>query len=596
MSKSLIEKVRDYFEYSAEYFQKSRDQAREIIAFNHNKHYTIEQLNVLANRKQPAETFNVIKSYKRVVGGYLASTISNINVKPVGMEDVNIAMLGQDIIQYTLRVSKFKRVRVKLIDDLLLTGFCAYEIRAEETGQTDQFGTKDMQIKINYLPWDEVLVDPRSREEDYSDAKYISKFRWLSQNDVEKHWPGKADELNRLFTIAEIEQPQKSTSKYKMTENYLVVTTYLKDENDKIHEVIWCGDVILETHELSDLTQFPIRPIYLERDDDGFYGIFREVLESQKAINQALIQIQLMVNVNKVYVNKTAVESLSEFRKAFNRVNSIIEVKDINGIKVDNLHADVLAQYQIIDRSLERIKRILNLNDSFLGMMGSSASGRQVKLQQNMTASALTYITSNIEYMYECMGEDILEFSKLYYKAYKVLRISDQRNGDRFIELNKPFMMPKEDGTGQEIAIKEIEYDKDGNAKIVPWIERETQIEFLNYDIEITTANYNETDDLEKVQLDAIIQGIPGQFLMNADPASFGRVVALSMRAMKTRNSEYIADVFEQVANKLAPAPTMDPRSVANGEPAEAVGPSAIMSALGMTNDGAKEGYNRPKE
>ena len=113
MSKSLIEKVRDYFEYSAEYFQKSRDQAREIIAFNHNKHYTIEQLNVLANRKQPAETFNVIKSYKRVVGGYLASTISNINVKPVGMEDVNIAMLGQDIIQYTLRVSKFKRVRVK---------------------------------------------------------------------------------------------------------------------------------------------------------------------------------------------------------------------------------------------------------------------------------------------------------------------------------------------------------------------------------------------------------------------------------------------------------------------------------------------------
>lgn len=54
------------------------------------------------------------------------------------MEDVNIAMLGQDIIQYTLRVSKFKRVRVKLIDDLLLTGFCAYEIRAEETGQTDQ--------------------------------------------------------------------------------------------------------------------------------------------------------------------------------------------------------------------------------------------------------------------------------------------------------------------------------------------------------------------------------------------------------------------------------------------------------------------------
>ncbi len=39
------------------------------------------------------------------------------------MEDVIIAMLGQDIIQHTLRVSKFERVRAELIDDLLLTGF-----------------------------------------------------------------------------------------------------------------------------------------------------------------------------------------------------------------------------------------------------------------------------------------------------------------------------------------------------------------------------------------------------------------------------------------------------------------------------------------
>lgn len=591
----LVEKAKQYFEYSTNFFSQAREQAKEIIDFNHNKHYTISQLNTLSNRKQPAETFNIIKSYKRVVSGYLSSTISNINVKPVGIEDVNIAALGQDIVQYTLRISKFKRMKTRLIDDLLLAGLCAYEIRAEDTGNKDAFGTDDKQVRINYLPWNEIALDPKSREEDYSDAKYVHKYRWLSEEDVESLWPGKLNDLNKGSAIARVEQPKAVTASfgdYKLHDAYLVVTSYLRD-NEDIWEVIWSNDILLEKHKLEGLKRFPIRPIYLEKDDNGYYGIFREVLESQKAINQALIQIQLMVNVNKVYINKTAVENVDEFKRVFNRVNAIIPVKDISGIRIDNLHADVIAQYNIIDKSLERIKRILNLNDSFLGMMGSSASGRQIKLQQNMSASALNYVTSNIEYMYECMGEDILEFSKLYYKAYKVLRIADQRNGDKFIEINKPFTLPNADGT-EEIAVKEIEYDKEGNAKIIPWIDRDTQIEFLQYDIEITTANYNETDDIERIQLDQLLSGQAGMFLMNTDPASYGRVVALSMRAMKTRNSEYIADIFEQVAKKLAGAETRDPRDV--GSEAGAGDMGSIMSALGMSNDAAPDGYNQPKE
>jgi len=593
--KPLLERIRDYFEYSLDYFSESRAQAKEVIEFNHNRHYTIAQLTVLQNRKQPAETFNIIKSYKRVIGGYLASTISNINVKPVGAEDINIAALGQDLVQYALRISKFKRVRVKLIDDLLLTGLCAYEIRVNKTGEKDEFGTDNVDIKINYLPWDEVVVDPKSREEDYSDAKHISKYRWLSAEDIDNLWPNKSEELDRHFSFYGIDKPDNNAQgKYKLNDNYLIITTYIK-EKDKILEVIWCNDVILEQNDITHMKQFPIRPIYLEKEDKSYYGVFKEVLESQKAINQALIQIQLLANVNKVYVNKTAVDNIEEFKKAFNRVNAIIPVKDINGIRIDSLNGDIITQYNIIDKSLERIKRILNLNDSFLGMMGSSASGRQIKLQQNMTASALTYITSNIEYMYECIGQDILEFAKIFYNAYKVIRIADQRNGDRFIEINKPFMMPREDGSGEDVAIKDIEYDKDGNAKIIPWIEKDTQIKFLNYDIEITTANYNESDDIERLQLEQIIAGPAGQFLMNADPSSYSKVVALGMRAMKTRNSEYIADIFEQVAQKLQPAPTMDPRAVASGAVEGEDNIGALASAIGMSSDAAPDGYNKPK-
>ena len=65
---------------------------------------------------------------------------------------------------------------------------------------------------------------------------------------------------------------------------------------------------------------------------------------------------------------------------------------------------------------------------------------------------------------------------------------------------------------------------------------------------------------------------------------------------MKTRNSEYIADIFEQVASKLAGAETRDPRDANGGADVGAGDMGSIMSAIGMSNDAAPDGYNRPQE
>ena len=61
-----------------------------------------------------------------------------------------------------------------------------------------------------------------------------------------------------------------------MNDSYLVITSYIKDDG-KIWELVWSGDTLLEKTEVTHLQKFPIMPIYLERDEKGFYGIFREV-------------------------------------------------------------------------------------------------------------------------------------------------------------------------------------------------------------------------------------------------------------------------------------------------------------------------------
>lgn len=573
----------DYFKLAMDEYEGSRQEAKEIRDFNHNKHYTIAQLNVLRNRKQPEETYNVIKSYKRVLSGYLSSVVNNISVKARHPRFTTNATVGNDIVQYVLKDNKFDMFRIKLQDELILSGLCGYEVRAVSNGS-------DNDIEFKMLSENELAIDPLYKNDDYSDARFIHKFRWVPREIVAQVFPSNVDDLamlvNNDINTFNIDKTQFN-GRYATYDNYLLITTQLRNGDD-IWELTWCDTVLLETRKLN---RFTIKPFTMERTEDAeYYGLFREVVESQKAINQALIQIQLLVNTNKVFVQDNVVKDINEFKEQYDRVNAIIQVRDLNGFKIENMSGLVSDQYSIISHALDRIQRVLNLNDSFLGIAGSSASGRQVKLQQNMSSSALQYLTYKINNIYICLAEDILEMAKEYFTSHKIMRITDPISGDKYLEINKPVTI------NGEIQFKDsIVYTEDGVAVLEPWLDRDTTIDTLEYEVDITTANYNETDDMERMQLDSILQGPAGQMLLQANPAGYAKVAEIQLKGMRTRNSEYIAQIFEDTANKLGGAETRDPRDAVSQQ-AQGNSVPAMMAAAGMTNDSAPEGYNASKQ
>ena len=115
---------------------------------------------------------------------------------------------------------------------------------------------------------------------------------------------------------------------------------------------------------------------------------------------------------------------------------------DLQAIKVENMTQGIIDQYQIIDRALDRIQRILSINDSFLGMAYASDSGQKVKLQQNASMVALKYLTTCLEQFYRLLGKDIIGLVKQYYTAHDVIRIADEFNAQSWLEINQPFMVP----------------------------------------------------------------------------------------------------------------------------------------------------------
>jgi len=292
--------------------------------------------------------------------------------------------------------------------------------------------------------------------------------------------------------------------------------------------------------------------------------VFREVLESQKAINQALIQLQLMANTTKVFVEENSVTNLEEFKTLVNRVNSVIPVNNLSGIRIDHMTREIADQYTLIDRGLNRIQRVLGINDSFLGMAYASDSGRKVKLQQSATIMSLRYMTARIESFYQSLAMDVANLIKQYYRATQFMRMTDAMTGQRWVELNKPMEMfsGEMDAMGQPIyqpILMEVidpasgnpMEDGEGNILLAPVSEEGTDFEFTEFDVKIESAAYNDEDEKGQLLLESVMSGQIGSMLAGVNPAGFFQVASLAMKTMGTKYSPQISAILEDTARQL---------------------------------------------
>lgn len=574
--KADIETLKDTFKIGYEAFEPSRKEANDVWDLWHNRHYTVEQLATLQNRGQAAETFNIVKLFGRMLLGYYSTVVNEVKVAPVQYSDIPLASLLNDTIRYTLRDNQFESEGDKLKLDGIVAGLICCHVDVQDTENRDQFNRPIREIKINHVPANEVVLDPMSRLEDYSDARYMHRFKWVSEDHIiEMYGKDKLKELEAYYNHLNIDEAEFSfsfengefTGYYKLHDNYLVVHSVIVDDEGKTWNIHWSDEVELLREEITfKEVKWPYRvqKVHIS-DKTEYYGIFREVVETQKAINQAIIKVQLMINTQKAFVEDGAVKNLAEFTAQFNRVNAIIPVKDLNGIKVENLTREVIDQYTIIDKALDRVQRVLGINDSFLGMAYASDSGKKVQLQKQATILALRYMTGRFEQFYRLLGWDIVNLIKQYYTAHQAIRVADEANAQVWIELNKPIELQTgevDPTTGEpitEYAYEEVLdpangeplEDEDGNLIMAPIPEQESEIAFAEVDITIETTNYNDEEEKNLALIDQVVNGQMGVAMMNVNPAGYFEMGAMSVKSLKLKKSPDIARILEQTSAML---------------------------------------------
>lgn len=608
--KPTLENLEDTFKIGYEVYEESYDNAQTVVDLLHNRHYTQDQLNTLDNRGQPKETFNIVRMFTRMTIGYFSTVINTIKTKPIQYSDIAKSAIATDIIQATLRDNSWDRQKDTISEDVIVPGLSCVYYNVEETSRKDENGQAINRITLEHVPYKQIIKDPMSTLDDYSDARFFHRWKWVSEEAIIKMFGKKSVEkldayynpTNNIQAEFDKNFGQNFVGQYKMHNNYLIIHSIITDDNGDKWSIFWSKGVELKRTKLQyKYLQSPYRVFQTIRSDRAeFVGMFEDVKESQRAIDQALLQIQLLANTNKAIVENNAVDDLDVFRDTFARVNEVVVVNDLSGIRLENLSGEVVAQYNIISNALDRIQRVLGINDSFLGQAQASDSGRKVKLQQNSSIVAMRYLTSHLEYMYKKIGEDILALVRQYYTANQIMRVSDERIGDKWIEINKQLDMPTgnylPNGQPEMQPIFGEQQNEDGTIERYPIVDPQTDMSLMDMDIEVTTAAYNDTDDMERMTLEAMLQGPAGQALMNTNPSGYLKIAGLNVKALKSRHSEEIAEIFEQTAQMLGGAPTMDPRMVQGGGQQGGENPiGQMMSAAGMTNDSQPDGYNKAK-
>lgn len=573
--KATIEDLRDSFKVGYEAYEESKKEANEVWDLYHNRQYTLDQLAILSNRGQPAETFNVIKLFARMLVGYYSTVVNTVTVKPENYSDIDTASLLNDAVSYTFADNRFDIEGDSIKLGGMISGLLCSYIDIRDTGERDQFNRPLYRLDASHVSDSEIVLDPSSHLDDYSDATFLHRFKWLTGDKVNKLFgKGTTDKLDAYDNFLNIDEADfefnygyEYTGYYRVFDNYLIVHTVLEDDEGKRWSCFWSGDALIRKDEITfKETRWPYRVQKLHSSNKTeYYGIFREVVESQKAVNQALLKLQLMVNSEKAYVEQGAVENMDEFTTAFNRVNGVIPTLKNNGIKIEKLSREILDQYTIIDKSFDRIQRILGINDSFLGMAFASDSGRKVKLQQNATIMSLRYLTARIESFYRSLGWDIANLIKQYYTAHQVLRVADEAVGDRWIELNKPMMQfsgQMDPVTGEPMyepillpledpASGDFVEDEAGNIVLAPVSQEGTEFTFTKFQVDIESSSYNDEDEKAQLMLESVMSGQVGQMLAQVNPAGFFQMSSLAIKSMKTKYSPQISKLLEQTGQML---------------------------------------------
>ena len=422
---------------SMDMLDQARRSAQRWQAYYDGDQWTDTEKRTLDDRGQPALSFNHIKPAVNAIIGI----VERGRTDPKGWgrtpKDQDAAEVATDGLRYVSDITRFNATARECLQDFLIWGIVAGINELDEMGEPG----------IRRIRPEEFFYDPYSRDRDFGDARYMGIAKWMDEQDLVDLYPDAQDKIKQSFDSATTgdsfkDRPRDGWSWIDVKSRRIMCFEMYSRRGGEWHKCVFVYGGVLEqgpSPYLDSKNKRPRNPIiahsaYVDIDNQR-YGVVKDMVSPQDAINKARSKAVHILNVSKLRVSRQ-VQDIDGVRREWAKPDGIIEadegqIEELGDRQLAPAHLELL-------RDAKEEMRRQSPTPGIVGRQGSAQSGRAILAEQQAGLTEQAPLLAGFDdwklRCYRAMWESIKQF----WTAPKWVRVTDDEMSPRFVGINIP--------------------------------------------------------------------------------------------------------------------------------------------------------------
>ena len=468
----LNNKVVNFWLQALDQYQEWLSRAVVHRHYYEGRQWTAQEAAILAESGQPVITINHIWPKVNSLVGLLLQQRPCIRALPRGRHDAELASVATKVIRYIFEVNRLQTHLTPAFIDMVTVGLGWIDIRPSSV-MTQEI------IKLEYVPWTEVIWDPCSRQPDFSDARFVFRGKWIDEDILFQFFPAAKRVRDIAFQAATMQIPllDNSLEWYDQRRKRLFVlecqykefaqrpcfwdgfqyVRYIPEVHDQalgmgigriveakipiVKQVIFCGDYVLHEAELPYLHgNFTLVPFVAFRDFYGRpMGLVAQLEDTQNEINKRRSKVMHYLTAKRVIAEEGAITDPQLFMEELRRPDAFLTYRKGYQVQIES-DLEIGAQhFELLKDSINEMTMISGIMPDFMGepTNARTAAALRQRVLQSQTGVQMYY--SAVERGIKQLAEMALALARQYYTTERVIQLTDEPEA---IVLNEPVQLP----------------------------------------------------------------------------------------------------------------------------------------------------------
>ncbi len=419
--------------------------ARRCWDFYHGYQWSSEEQEILRKRQQPDTYYNQIRLKVNAFVGLQ----ENMRRDPKAFartpkpNSQKLAEGATKILRFITDNNNFANIEARVTLRGIVGGYDGIEFDIEPDGDQSE-------IVISPISKNTFFYDPRSEEQDFSDAKSMGTAKWVDIEDVKALFPHKTDFIDEIVSAAETndyssfekEQDKKDTwVEFGKKRMWIVEHWYLN--KGQWHCAHHCGIYVIN-EQISPFVDDKGKTMHRYElwtplmDEAGMrYGAVKDMIPIQSAINKRHSSALHNMSKKTIVYEEGSVEDIQEARRQLHKADGVVEVNP-GGMRFEIISNDSEAsgQLSLLQHDLAQMNE-MGPNNALTGRGTESQSGIAIQEQKH------SGVTEQSPQLQELRNWKIRGYRKMwnlarqFWTTERYIRVAEDGGTAQFLGLNQ---------------------------------------------------------------------------------------------------------------------------------------------------------------